>query len=161
MNAGTIVQCDQDQTRKPGNRWDSARGFVWQRLQRRHLRPPCKRTERTKQRSANWLEVGGSSSPKTMLWKPPKAQNISLSPTRPEVAFHQIDLYCSDYFANSVLHLCGRFHDLSLHHWHYVCHVSTKFFHRRFSDGRAVKISQRLQLFSCEIFYHRVCHRFG
>jgi hypothetical protein len=33
-------------------------------------------------------------------------------------------------FAKSVVHLCGGFHDLSLHHRHYVCHVSTKFLHR-------------------------------
>ena len=63
--------------------------------------------------------------------------------------------------ANSVLHLCGGFHNLRLHHWHYICHVSTKFLHRRFSDGRAIKISQCLQFISGEIFYHRIYHRLG
>ena len=53
---------------------------------------------------------------------------ITLTPTRPEVAFHPIDL--EDEFANSVVHLCGGFHDLSLHHRHEVCHVRTKFLHR-------------------------------
>ena len=75
-------------------------------------------------------------------------------------AFH-LRISADRVVRNSVLHLAGGFHDLSLHHRHYVCHVSTKLLHSRFSDWRAVKISKRLQLVRCEIFHHRVYHRFG
>ena len=75
-------------------------------------------------------------------------------------AFH-LRISADRVVRNSVLHLAGGFHDLSLHHRHYVCHVSTKLLHGRFSDWRAVKISKRLQLVRCEIFHHRVYHRFG
>ena len=68
---------------------------------------------------------------------------------------HELRL-CASVSAKSVVQLCLRFHYLGLHHRHYVCHVGAELLHRRFPDGRAIKICQRLQLFSGEMFYHRV-----
>src|SRR5947208_371064 len=110
----------------------------------------------TKQRLPDWLGVAESSGSKIARSSetdihPGFSSSLNMFPNMNNLSPLLRRLVWRVWFAKSVVHLCGGFHDLSLHHRHYVCHVSTKFFHRRFSDRRAVKIGQRLQLFSCEI----------